>query len=94
MDRDRLREQSEPVFVAVEEWERGSVYEPNLVYADGMWKMWYVAGSNQDDYLVQGFAESGDGRGSRMQRGTTTDHGATVGGGVDSVSCCWEWYAR
>src|SRR6185312_12249640 len=27
------REQSEPVFVAAEDWERGSVYEPNLVYA-------------------------------------------------------------
>jgi hypothetical protein len=50
------------VFVAEEGWERGSVYEPNLVHADGMWKMWYVAGSNQDDYLVQGFSESADGR--------------------------------
>jgi hypothetical protein len=56
------REQSEPVFVAVEDWEHGSVYEPNLVYADGLWRMWYVAGSNQDDYLVQGLAESADGR--------------------------------
>jgi hypothetical protein len=56
------RDQSEPVFVAVEGWERGSVYEPNLLYANGTWKMWYVAGSNQDDYLVQGFAESADGR--------------------------------
>jgi hypothetical protein len=56
------REQSEPVFVAAEEWERGSVYEPNLIYAGGMWKMWYVAGSNQDDHLVQGFSESPDGR--------------------------------
>jgi hypothetical protein len=55
-------EQSEPVFVAAEEWEHDSVYEPNLVYAEGMWKMWYVAGSNQDDYLVQGFSESADGR--------------------------------
>src|SRR5579884_2443635 len=27
-----------------------------------MWKMWYVAGANQDDYLVQGYAESPDGR--------------------------------
>jgi len=52
-----------PAFVANEEWERGSVYEPNLIYADGMWKMWYVAGSNQEDYLVHGFAESVDGRG-------------------------------
>jgi hypothetical protein len=57
----RWAEQSEPVFIATEDWEHGSVYEPNLVYADGTWKMWYVAGSNVDDYLVQGVAESVDG---------------------------------
>src|SRR5262245_56893767 len=56
------REQERPVLGAVEEWERGSVYEPNVVYADGRWKMWYVAGSNQSDYLVQCYAESADGR--------------------------------
>jgi hypothetical protein len=51
-----------PAFVAEESWERGSVYEPNLVYHDGTWRMWYVAGSNRDGYLVQGYAESDDGR--------------------------------
>jgi hypothetical protein len=51
----------EPVFIAAEEWERGSVYEPNLIYHDGKWKMWYVAGSNQEDHLVHGYAESEDG---------------------------------
>jgi hypothetical protein len=61
-DGGRWIDQPEPVFAAKEEWERGSVYEPNLVYADGKWKMWYVAGSNQQDYIVQGFAESDDGR--------------------------------
>ncbi len=61
-DGARWVDQPEPVFVANEEWERGSVYEPNLVYADGKWKMWYVAGSNQADYIVQGVAESEDGR--------------------------------
>jgi hypothetical protein len=61
-DGERWVDQPEPVFVANEEWERGSVYEPNLIYADGRWKMWYVAGSNQQDYIVQGFAESEDGR--------------------------------
>ncbi len=54
-------DQTEPVFVATETWEHGSVYEPSLVYADGMWKMWYVAGSNFENYIVHGFAESGDG---------------------------------
>jgi hypothetical protein len=52
---------SEPVFRAVEPWEHGSVYEPNLLYHDGKWKMWYVAGSNHEDYLVHGYAESDDG---------------------------------
>ncbi|MGH9581949.1 MAG: hypothetical protein ACRD4O_03305, partial [Bryobacteraceae bacterium] len=55
-------DQPAPTFVAEEDWEHGSVYEPNLIYADGKWKMWYAAGSNQEYYVVQGFAESADGR--------------------------------
>lgn len=61
-DGARWVEQSCPVFRPEEDWEHGSVYEPNLTYADGKWKMWYVAGSNQEDYLVHGFAESENGR--------------------------------
>lgn len=60
-------DQPTPAFEANEDWERGSVYEPNLVYADGKWKMWYVAGSNLDDYLVHGYAESDDGKSSWSQ---------------------------
>lgn len=67
-DGTRWAQQAEPVFIAKENWERGSVYEPNLIYADGKWKMWYVAGSNQEDYLVQGFAESVDGRNGWSER--------------------------
>jgi hypothetical protein len=55
-------DQPAPAFTANEDWEHGSVYEPNLIYHDGKWKMWYVSGSNQENYLVQGFAESVDGR--------------------------------
>jgi len=55
-------DQHEPAFIADEDWELGSVYEPNLIYHDGKWKMWYVAGSNQEDYLVHGYVESEDGR--------------------------------
>ncbi|HKD04376.1 MAG TPA: hypothetical protein VKB79_00615 [Bryobacteraceae bacterium] len=55
-------DQAAPAFIASEEWEHGSVYEPNLIYHDGKWKMWYVAGSNQEDYLVHGYSESPDGR--------------------------------
>jgi hypothetical protein len=54
-------DQPTPVFAANEEWEHGSVYEPNLIFHDGKWKMWYVAGSNHENYLVQGYAESDDG---------------------------------
>jgi hypothetical protein len=61
-DGQRWQDQPEPAFIANEVWERGSVYEPNLVYHDGSWKMWYVAGSNHEDYLVHGYAESEDGR--------------------------------
>jgi hypothetical protein len=52
----------EPAFTPQEDWEHGSVYEPNLIYHDGKWRMWYVAGSNHEDYLIQGYAESDDGR--------------------------------
>jgi hypothetical protein len=55
-------DQPSPAFIANEEWEHGSVYEPNLIYDERRWKMWYVAGSNQEDYLVHGYAESEDGR--------------------------------
>jgi hypothetical protein len=61
-DGSKWIDQSAPAFVAEEDWEHGSVYEPNVIYADGKWKMWYVAGSNQEDYIVHGFAESVDGR--------------------------------
>ena len=61
-DGERWVDQSAPAFVAEENWEHGSVYEPNLIYHDGKWKMWYVAGSNHEDYIVQGYAESEDGR--------------------------------
>ncbi|MGH7866617.1 MAG: hypothetical protein ACREP9_03040, partial [Candidatus Dormibacteraceae bacterium] len=54
-------DRSKPAFAANEEWEHGSVYEPNLIYHDGKWKMWYVAGSNAEDYLVHGYSESADG---------------------------------
>jgi hypothetical protein len=62
-DGEQWQDQPEPAFAANEDWEHGSVYEPNLIYHDGKWKMWYVAGSNHEDYLVQGYAESADGRG-------------------------------
>jgi hypothetical protein len=61
-DGQKWIDQPEPAFTAKEDWEHGSVYEPNLIYHDGKWRMWYVAGSNHEDYLIQGYAESDDGR--------------------------------
>jgi hypothetical protein len=61
-DGEKWVDQPAPAFAANEYWEHGSVYEPNLIFHDGKWKMWYVAGANQDDYLVQGYAESPNGR--------------------------------
>lgn len=60
-DGERWADQPEPVFVASEEWEHASVYEPNVIYADGLWKMWYVAGSNHENYLIHSYSESEDG---------------------------------
>jgi hypothetical protein len=61
-DGEAWMDQPEPAFIPSEDWEHGSVYEPNLIYHDGKWKMWYVAGDNREDYLVQGYAESENGR--------------------------------
>ena len=61
-DGERWLDQPEPAFLAAEPWEHDSVYEPNLLFHDGLWKLWYVAGANRDDYLVHGYAESPDGR--------------------------------
>jgi hypothetical protein len=61
-DGSRWVDEPEPAFVATQSWENGSVYEPNLIYFNGKWRMWYVAGSNQSDYLIHGYAESEDGR--------------------------------
>jgi hypothetical protein len=61
-DGNAWQPQPEPAFRATEDWEHGSVYEPNLLYHDGKWKMWYVAGSNHEKYLVHGYSESLDGR--------------------------------
>lgn len=61
-DGQKWIDQPGPAFTANEEWEHGSVYEPNLIYHDGKWKMWYVAGSNHEGYLVHNYSESEDGR--------------------------------
>ena len=47
-------DQPAPVFIASGPWERGSVYQPNVLFHDGKWRLWCVAGSNQEDCLIHG----------------------------------------
>lgn len=61
-DGENWVDQTEPAFSANEDWEHGSVYEPNLIYDDGKWKMWYAAGGNAQNNLTHGYAESEDGK--------------------------------
>lgn len=52
-----------PVLTGTELWEGSTgttltgVYEPNVIYHDGKWRIWYATGS-----AAQGYAESVDGR--------------------------------
>lgn len=58
----------QPVMTATEPWENpdgryGGVYEPNLIYHRGSWRMWYVAGPpDAHGQMPHGYAESVDGR--------------------------------
>ena len=60
-DGERWVDQPEPVLTAQADWEKGSVCEPNLVYHDGLWRMWYAAVANHLGYVAHGYAESQDG---------------------------------
>lgn len=60
-DGAQWNDQPSPCFEATEDWEHGNVYEPNLIWRDGKWTLWYVAGSNRENYLAHGYAESDDG---------------------------------
>jgi predicted GH43/DUF377 family glycosyl hydrolase len=51
----------ESVFRATQPFERGTVLEPNLVYAENRWRMWYGTGLSTSDGQVIGYAESADG---------------------------------
>jgi hypothetical protein len=51
----------EPVFTATEPWELDTVAEPNLLYHDGRWLLWYCAGLSADRTQVIGYADSPDG---------------------------------
>jgi hypothetical protein len=56
------KDPSGPVSSAAESWEFNSVCEPNLIYHEGKWRMWYAAGPDESKNMIQGYAESHDGR--------------------------------
>jgi hypothetical protein len=51
-----------PVFSPSEAWENGSVFEPNVVYAGGKWRLWYCFGPSKTWRFGIGYAESVDGK--------------------------------
>ncbi len=57
-----VRQGRAPVFTATEPWEKPTVAEPNVIYSDGRWRMWYLAGPDKAKQFLQGYAESPDGR--------------------------------
>lgn len=50
-----------PVFTPTESWEAPNVAEPNVIYYDGKWRMWYLAGPDKANRFLQAYAESADG---------------------------------
>ena len=84
-------DQPEPAFAAGEEWEHGSVYEPNLIYHGGKWRMWYVAGSNHENYLVQGYVATSwrhDFRGGAQMASAKADQASVASGRTDPFQDC------
>ena len=57
-----------PVMTPTEPWESpegtfAGVYEPNVIYHRGKWRMWYVIGPpDAEQRMAHGYAESRDGR--------------------------------
>ncbi|QBD75560.1 hypothetical protein EPA93_05895 [Ktedonosporobacter rubrisoli] len=58
----------EPVLQASEPWEFSSVQEPNVIYYEGKWRMWYCAGPNEAQHYLLGYAESEDGKSAWKNR--------------------------
>jgi hypothetical protein len=56
------RHAGSPVLTATESWEMPTVAEPNVIYHDGRWRMWYLAGPDSAKQFLQGYAESPDGK--------------------------------
>lgn len=47
---------------AAEPWEHGNVAEPNVIFHDDRWHMWYCAGPDSQMRYAQGYTVSDDGR--------------------------------
>jgi hypothetical protein len=61
-DGERWIPQETPCLAATEPWEYGNVSEPNVLYQDGKWHMWYSAGPDRTKRYAQGYAVSNDGK--------------------------------
>lgn len=48
-----------PIFTATEPWEMPTVAEPNVIYDQGKWRMWYLAGPNKDKQYARLCGERG-----------------------------------
>jgi hypothetical protein len=57
-----IRYGDSPVLTATEPWETPTVAEPNVIYHNGKWRVWYLAGPDASNRYLQGYAESADGK--------------------------------
>ena len=60
-DGSRWTPQEAPCLKASEPWEHGNVAEPNVIFHDDRWHMWYCAGPDAQMRYAQGHAVSDDG---------------------------------
>ena len=61
-DGSRWVSQDTPCLKAAEPWEHGNVGEPNVLFHNEHWQMWYTAGPDTLMHYAQGYAVSDDGR--------------------------------
>lgn len=61
-DGERWVPQETPCFPANEPWEYGNVSEPNVIFHEDKWHMWYSAGPDSSKRYAQGYSVSVDGK--------------------------------
>jgi hypothetical protein len=61
-DGSRWMPQQTACLKATEPWEHGNVAEPNVIFHNGEWHLWYCAGPDAAMRYAQGYAVSDDGK--------------------------------